>query len=112
MPASFGPGQVSGGTEKAVTCSLARLAGFVTLRGLCFPETPKFPSLRREALAVTEAVLDAVRELRQAGFPALPAAGALSVRLTAALETAAADPSHDLRAAAAAAGRALTQLGQ
>ena len=61
---------------------------------------------------MTEAVLGAVGALRRGGFPALPAAGALSVRLTPALETAAGDPSHELRAAAAAAGRALTQLGQ
>ena len=76
-------------------------------------ETPKYPSLRREALAVTQAVLGCVEELRDGrGFPVLPAAGALSVRLTPALETAAADPSHDIRDDAAAAARRLAQLGQ
>ncbi|XP_037090667.1 proteasome adapter and scaffold protein ECM29-like [Pollicipes pollicipes] len=76
-------------------------------------EMPKYPSLRREALAVTQAVLSALRDLKEKlNFPVLAPVGALSVRLTPALEAARADAGHDIQASAAEATRLLTQLGQ
>ena len=62
---------------------------------------------------MTLAVLRAVTELREARrFPVLAAAGALSVRLTPALQAAADDANHDIRDDAADAARLLTQLAQ